>query len=111
MPKAQAFEHRHASRAHLARRPATDLHRHLDVLVSRQRVEQIVRLENETDVAANCDKLLGRHPRQVSVEDLDCALLYRAQSTNEAKEGGLSGAGRPGHDNQLSRTDLDAIVE
>ena len=58
--------------AHLRRRePAGKLQRHLDVLVGRQRLEQIVHLEDEADLAPHPHQFAGAEPRQVAAEHLD----------------------------------------
>src|SRR5438552_10952294 len=44
-------------------------------------------------------------------EDLDLALLDRAQRADEGQQGGLSGSRRSRHHDQLPRRDFDPVVE
>src|SRR5262249_30623808 len=111
MAKTKAIEHRRAALPHLAWRTVAEPHRHLDVLIGRQRFEEIVGLEDESDVPANGDEFLARHPRQAPVEERDCALLHRAQGADQADERRLARARGAGHHDQLSSTDFDAVLE
>src|SRR5271170_8509637 len=88
-----------------------ELHRHLDVFEGGQRVEQIVHLENEPDLAAYSDEIVGAEMRQIAAEQRNPPLLHRTQGADQGQQGGLPGAGRAGHHHELAWRDLDPVVE
>ena len=112
MAEPEPLQHRDAAAAHFRRRKlAGQLQRHLDVLVGRQRLEQIVHLEDEPDLAPHADQFARAEMRQVAAEHLEPALLQRAQRADQRQQRGLSGPGRAGHHDQLSGQDVEADVE
>ena len=109
MSETEPLEHVHAALSHLPCRATAELYSHLDVLVGRQRVEQIVGLENETEISAHVHELLARQAGEIAIEDPDGALLHRAQGTDQADESRLAGTRRSGHDHELSRFNLQLL--
>jgi hypothetical protein len=109
--EAEPFENGDPAPPHLARRAGADLHRHLDVLVGRQRVEQVVRLEDEPDVAPYRGQLAPAEMRQVAAQHLDLAALDRAQGADQRQEGGLAGAGGAAEDDALTRHNCHRDIE
>ncbi len=107
----EALQDSGAAPPHLSRRGVAELRRHFDVLEGGQRVEQIVHLKNETDVSPYSDEFAAAQPRQIAAEHLDPPLLDRAQRPDQGQEGGLAGPRGTGHHDQLTRRDLDPIVE
>src|SRR5262249_35571590 len=111
MTQPEALEDFRTAAAHLRRRTLGELHRHLDVFQGAERVEQIVHLENEPDVASHGDEIAALQARQVAAENFDPSGLHRAQRANQGQQGRLPGSGRTGHDDELTRFNLDAVVE
>ena len=110
--EAETLQHRDAAAAHLGgRQAAGKLQRHLDVFIGRQRLEQIVHLEDEADLAPHMHQLAGAEPRQVAAEHLEPALLQRAQRADQRQQRGLARPRRAGHHDKLSGQNLDADIE
>ena len=80
MAKAEPLEDFGAAAAHCVGPFVPELHRHLDVFVRGQRVEQIMHLKDETDVAPHLDQAVRRQPRQIAAEDFDRALAAPSAS-------------------------------
>jgi hypothetical protein len=60
-----------------------------------ERVEQIVHLENEPDVASHGDEIAALRARQVAAENFDPSGLHRAQGANQGQQRRLPGPDGP----------------
>jgi hypothetical protein len=109
--KPEAIEDRSTALSHLARRAVAELHRHFDVFVGRQRIEQIVHLEDKADITSHRDQLTRAEVRQAMPEHLDRALLHGAERSDKGQQGGFAGPRRSGHHDELPCPDLYPIVE
>ena len=90
---------------------------HADVLHRRERVEEVVPLEDEADEPADVDQFLLRRAAQfavvaaVRVPDFDLAFLQRAQPADEREKRRFTGAGRPAHDDEFAGHHFERVVE
>ena len=109
--KAEPVEDLGAAPAHRVRPFVAELHRHLDVFVGGQRVEQVMHLKDKADIAPDRDEFPRRQPRQIAAEDFDAAFLHRAQGADQGQERRLAGARGTGHHDQLARRNVDPVVE
>ena len=107
----QALQHPGAALPHLAGCSVAELRRHLDVFVGGERIEQIVHLKDETDVAPHFDEFAAAELRQVAAEHVDPAFLSRAQCPDQGQQSGLSGPRGAGHHDELTRGNLDRVAE
>ena len=73
--------------------------------------EQIVRLEDEADVAADRHQFGARQADEIVVEHADVAVLHRAQRADQTEQRRLAGPRGPRHDDKLARRDIEPIVE
>ena len=112
MAEPEALQHPGAALPHLAGRSVAELRRHLDVFVGGERIEQIVHLKDETDVAPHLDELARR--RAATRSRPSTSILPscdRAQRPDQGQQGGLAGPRGAGHHDELTRRDLDRVVE
>ena len=87
------------------------LHRHLHVLQGRERLEQVVGLEDETQVSPQGNHFAGRGPVQFPPQHVQAAFLHRAQRADERQQRGLARARRAGHDDDLAAGHREVVVE
>ncbi len=111
MAEAEPLQELQAMPAPDLRRLVTKLLRHLDVFVGGQRLEQVVHLKDEADLAAHRDQIVRRQPPQVATQHRDPTLMHRAQGADQGQQRGLAGARGAGHHDELARRDLDPVVE
>ena len=88
-----------------------DVEGHLDVLARGERVEQVVGLEDESDVAAHLHHRLRAGAAQLLVQNAEAAVLHRAQGADQSQEGRFSRTGGPRADDDLAREYLRRDVE
>jgi len=100
-----------AAPAHFGFQAGAELHRHFHVLKRGQRSEQIVKLEDEADIAAHLYEISLAQPRQPVSENRDLSFLNLADRTDEGEERGLARAGGAGHHHELARTYCQRVVE
>ena len=108
----QALQHGDAALAHFrGRMAAGELQRHLHILVGGQRLEEVVHLEDKADVAPDAHQPARPEPGEIMAEDVDPALLQRAQRADQGQQCGLARARRAGHHHQLPGLDREPDVE
>ena len=95
IPETDVPEQRPRARSRVA--DTENLHRHQDVLVRRERRQQVEELKDDADsLAAKPGELLFTQPRDVDPFEADAPGRRRVQSGNQAEQRGLSAAGRTG---------------
>ena len=93
------------------RRVILEVDSHVDVFRRSQRVEQVMRLEDEADVPADRHQLLLAQTPQLLSQDLNAAFLDGAQGPDQGQQRRLTAARGAGQDDQLARADLEVQVE
>ena len=87
------------------------LERHFHVLPGGQRLEEVMGLEDEPQLAAQLDQLVRRGPAQLPPQDRQAPLLHGPQRSDKGQQRGLSRAGGTGHDDDLAAGNFEAVVE
>ena len=85
--------------------------RHLHVLQGGERLEQVVGLEDEAQLAPQGDQLAGRGAVQLAPQHLQAALLHGAERADERQQRGFARAGRAGHDDDFAAGHVEIVVE
>ncbi len=108
----EPFQHRHPPLAHFGGGVIPgQLHRHLDVLVGGQRLEQIMHLKDEADVAAHPNQRIAGQLRQIVSEHLDASVLHAPQRPDQRQERRLPRPGRAGHHHELPGRHVETDIE
>ena len=92
--------------------PAVQLLRQADVLDRVERAEQVVSLENETDLAAEAAEVVVVHPGQLVTEHLDGAAvrLELAKAADQGQERRLPRARLARHDDDLTGVEVEGVL-
>jgi hypothetical protein len=111
---AEADRLEHGAGAGADRAPAcARLHqeRHLDVLVRRERLDQVVGLENEADLLPHRFEHGLARAAELLTEHRERAVLRRAERPDQREQRRLPAPRRAGHDHNLALGDVDRDVE
>jgi hypothetical protein len=95
----------------VARHAGADLDAHDDILERGEAFVQIVRLEDETQVAAQLRHLLRAGTVQLVAHQPHGAFLHGAKAACQRQNRGLAGAGRPHQDGEAAAAQRDVDVE